>query len=58
MTIEEPDDDDEDGMKTIIIAVMQKNRRKLRQEGQDNFPVGYAIYNVSKLSTRIMLYTV
>ena len=49
VSIAEPDDDDEDGNGTIVVGVMQKNRRKLRQEGQDNNPIGYAIYAVREM---------
>lgn len=44
--IEEPDDDDEDGLGCIIVGLMQKDRRKLRSEGKDNLTIGYAVYKL------------
>ncbi len=46
VTIEEPDDDNEDGNGAIIVGLMQKHRRKMRSEGKDNETIGYAIYEV------------
>ena len=46
--IDEGDDDDDDGNQTIIVGVMQKDRRKMRNQGGDNHTIGYAIYGVSK----------
>lgn len=46
VTIDEPDDDDEDGKGSIIVGLMQKNRRKLKKEGKDNLTMGYAIYQL------------
>jgi len=50
--IDEPDDDDEDGKATIIIGLMQKDRRKMRREGKDNHAIGYAIYQVDGMDNR------
>ena len=44
--IDEPDDDDEDGNGSIIVGVMQKDRRKARNTGGDNHTIGYAVYGV------------
>ena len=46
MVVTDVDDDDDDDMGTVIIALMQKGRRKLLQEGQKNFTIGYEIYEV------------
>jgi calpain len=44
--IEEPDEDDEDGLGSIIVGLMQKDRRKLKSQGKDNHTIGYAIYQL------------
>jgi len=44
--IDEPDDDDEDGLGLIIVGLMQKDRRKLKSEGKDNLTIGYAVYQL------------
>jgi calpain len=41
------DDDDEDDEGTLIIGLMQKNRRAMRKEGADLLTMGYAIYRAS-----------
>ena len=46
VTIDEPDDDDEDGLGTIIVGLMQKERRKMRADGKSDLTIGYAIYQV------------
>lgn len=45
--VTDTDDDDDDDLGTLIVALMQKNRRKLRKEGLDMLTVGYVIYKVS-----------
>ncbi|MBN3292333.1 CAN9 protein, partial [Polypterus senegalus] len=40
--------DDDHDQSTFIIALLQKNRRKLRKLGQDLQTVGFAIYEASK----------
>ena len=47
ISVPEPDDDDEDGKSCVIIGVMQRERRKMKKQGQDNHAVGYALYGVS-----------
>jgi len=42
--VDADDDDDENG--TLILGLMQKDRRKLRKEGLDMLTIGYAIYPV------------
>merc|ERR1712004_242295 len=44
ISVPEPDDDDEDGKATVVIGVMQRERRKLKKVGHDNHTIGYAIY--------------
>ncbi|XP_017295028.1 calpain-9 [Kryptolebias marmoratus] len=38
------DADDDDDVCSVVIAVMQKNRRKLRKEGMDMETIGFAVY--------------
>ncbi|KAM4750161.1 calpain-9 [Anableps anableps] len=38
------DADDDDDVCSVVIAVMQKNRRKLRKEGLDLETIGFAVY--------------
>ncbi|KAM3864704.1 calpain-9 [Diretmus argenteus] len=38
------DADDEDDVCSVVIALMQKNRRKLRKEGLDLETIGFAVY--------------
>ncbi|KAM7008983.1 calpain-9 [Tautogolabrus adspersus] len=38
------DADDEDDVCSVVIALMQKNRRKLRKEGMDMETIGFAVY--------------
>lgn len=41
-----PDNNDNDGLCTIIVGVLQMYRRELRSEGLDMLPIGFAIYQV------------
>ena len=50
VSIIDPDEDDDDGNGSIIVGLMQKERRKMRMEGKDNQTIGYAIYEVPYLS--------
>ncbi|CRK97524.1 CLUMA_CG010913, isoform A [Clunio marinus] len=47
MTLEEPDEDDEDGKCTVVVALMQKNRRSRRNMGIDCLTIGFAVYKVT-----------
>ncbi|KAM4611413.1 calpain-9 [Polymixia lowei] len=38
------DADDEDDVCSVVIALMQKNRRKMRKEGLDMETIGFAVY--------------
>ncbi|KAM9493947.1 calpain-2 catalytic subunit-like [Clarias gariepinus] len=48
MKLNEEDDDPSDNEKacSIVVGLIQKNRRRLRKEGQDMHTIGYAIYEV------------
>lgn len=46
LTLDEADDEDDDDNCTIIVSVMQKNRRAMRKMGKDNLSIGYAIYHM------------
>lgn len=46
MTLEDPDEDDDEDLCTCIIALMQKDRRKLRQQGVQLLTLGFAIYKL------------
>lgn len=40
------EDADADNQCSVIVALMQKNRRKLRKEGLDLETIGFALYQV------------
>ena len=44
VSVTDTDEDDDENLGSLIIALMQKNRRKLRKEGLDMLTVGYVIY--------------
>ncbi|XP_050311774.1 calpain-A-like isoform X2 [Anthonomus grandis grandis] len=46
ITLTDVDEDDEDGNCTLIVALMQKNRRQIRSTGADLLTVGFAIYHL------------
>ncbi|XP_062244260.1 calpain-9 [Platichthys flesus] len=46
--LELEDADDEDDQCSVVIALMQKNRRKMRKEGLDMETIGFAVYEASK----------
>ena len=46
VTVTDPDEDDNENMGTVIVALMQKDRRKKRSEGLDMLTVGYCLYKV------------
>ncbi|XP_031627409.1 calpain-A [Contarinia nasturtii] len=48
VTLEKPDENDDDGMCTLIVALMQKNRRSRRNMGSDCLTIGFAIYRVTE----------
>lgn len=46
MGISDADVDNTDGKGTIIVGVMQKERRRMKKEGIDLLTIGYAVYKV------------
>lgn len=44
--VTDPDEDDDENAGTIIVGLMQKERRKKRHEGLDMLTIGYAIYRL------------
>ncbi|ESO90128.1 hypothetical protein LOTGIDRAFT_124076 [Lottia gigantea] len=48
VTLTDPDEDDEDNNCTMIVALLQKDRRKKRKEGLDLLTIGYVIYNLKE----------
>jgi len=40
------DDDDGSGRGSVVVALMQKHRRRLRREGKTDLTIGYAVYKV------------
>ncbi|XP_059608761.1 calpain-B isoform X6 [Phlebotomus argentipes] len=48
ISLEDPDEDDDEGKCTVIIALMQKNRRSRRNMGMDCLTIGFAVYHLSE----------
>lgn len=48
ITLEYPDDDDDKC--TVIVALMQKNRRAQKRMGADCLTIGFAIYHVCEIN--------
>ena len=46
VNVPEPDEDDEDGLASVIVGVMQKGRRQMRNIGKDMQPIGYEVFKV------------
>lgn len=48
--LEEEDDDPDDGEAgcSLLVGLIQKNRRRMRKMGEDMHTVGFAIYEVSE----------
>ncbi|XP_035208367.1 calpain-A-like isoform X3 [Stegodyphus dumicola] len=46
IVLEDVDEDDDDDLCTVIIALMQKNRRCKRQMGQECLTIGFAVYSL------------
>ncbi|KAM7540470.1 hypothetical protein Aperf_G00000041004 [Anoplocephala perfoliata] len=42
--VEDADDDDEENLGTLIVGLMQKDRRKMRKEGAEMLTIGFMIY--------------
>lgn len=47
LRLDHPDDGDK--LCSIIVALLQKNRRRLRKEGLDMETIGFAIYEVREM---------
>jgi len=46
ISLEDPDEGDEDEKCTVIINLMQRGRRAMRDEGLDLLTIGFCIYNI------------
>jgi calpain len=46
ISLEDPDEGDEDDKCTVIVNLMQRGRRAMRDEGLDLLTVGFCIYNI------------
>lgn len=46
MTLSNPNPEDQDGLCTVIIAVLQRNRREMKIHGLNNLAIGFAVYKV------------
>nr|CDS34356.1 calpain A [Hymenolepis microstoma] len=44
VTVEDADDDDDENLGTLIIGLMQKDRRKMRKEGAEPLTIGFMVY--------------
>ncbi|VUZ47793.1 unnamed protein product [Hymenolepis diminuta] len=42
--VEDADDDDDEDLGTLIVGLMQKDRRKMRKEGADLLTIGFMVY--------------
>lgn len=47
ITLVDPDEEDEEGQCTVIVALMQKNRRSKRNMGMECLTIGFAIYSLN-----------
>ncbi|EDV35707.1 uncharacterized protein Dana_GF12340, isoform B [Drosophila ananassae] len=47
ITLVDPDEEDEEGHCTVIVALMQKNRRSKRNMGMECLTIGFAIYSLT-----------
>ncbi|XP_052861504.1 calpain-B-like isoform X3 [Anopheles cruzii] len=47
MRLDDPDEDDAEGNCTVIIALLQKNRRSRRNMGVECLTIGFAVYRVT-----------
>lgn len=48
VTLQDPDENDDDGLCTLLVALMQKNRRSRKNLGMDCLTIGFAIYRVTE----------
>lgn len=54
--LDDVDDDPDDGQEgcTVIVGLMQKNKRRRRKMGEDMETIGYAIYEVRGFSRTLL----
>ena len=55
MTVTDPDENDEEEVCTVIVGLMQKDRRKLKKKGMANLTIGFDIYDVSDTNITIIV---
>lgn len=48
------EEEDEDPGCSLVVGLIQKNRRRLRKEGEDMHTIGYAIYEVRGRGAALM----
>ncbi len=44
--MDDPGEEDEDGLTQVIVGLMQKDRRKAKSQGEDYLTIGYMMYKV------------
>ena len=47
--LEDPDSDDEDDLCTVVVGLIQKDRRKKKKLGAQNLTIGFSIYKVTPI---------
>ena len=55
--VELHEDADGDGKCSVLIAIMQKNRKKQRRMGMQDLHIGYAVYKVGTHLALLAIYT-
>ena len=45
--VEDADEGDDENLGTLIVGLMQKDRRKMRKEGAELLTIGFMVYAVS-----------
>lgn len=55
--LDEEDDDPDDGEDgcSFVVGLIQKNRRKLRKQGEDMHTIGFAIYEVRRTNGKSLV---
>ncbi|KAK3800956.1 hypothetical protein RRG08_001204 [Elysia crispata] len=46
LTLTDPDEDDDENLCTVVVSLMQKDRRRQRKLGKENLRIGYVIYKL------------
>ena len=49
VTLNDVDEDDDDNLCTLMVSLMQKRRRMLKDEGKDNLSIGGLVSFISDL---------